>query len=635
LQNTAGRLVYWSFESSRTYFIVLLCDGGKYGCDGLEFFRYNGDAVPEFDAGHEDDELYRNWRFHPGTLTAQVVMKTYTADNGTDTFTSTAHGYANDTAVRTKSIGGALPPEIPADTKLYIVNQTANTFQLSLTSGGAAITFADNGTGTLKVWKADAGFDDPVQGRPQFFSWLNLTFSGMCYVEGRLPAALSADAEPSGFQFGLRARKIADFDTDGTYLSNSFSANNARVYADIVLNVLKRPDTRINWASWSTFRDACDVMIWDRIDATDDSVPGTGFSSRWYNTTDWTGAAIAEPMPTIDFTDLLAGGRPAGINSTNFSFRAEARLKPEYSEIYTFKASGVDDGVRVYVNNELIIDKLTTLGTHTGTISLTADTLVNIVVEFHQFTGPAAIRLYWSSASQAEQIIPETALYASDAEVKRFEANVAFGTATQAGAGLDEVMKRAPGWHSQDVNGMIKFLPPDREIVHHFLYDPAVTDERFNIAAKTFEANPRNADERPNFRIHYFNDKSVDTLDERWTEGDREELRENQGGLPSDVAPARWGVMSRSQADRQAEMEMVLFSDPDRSFTLRGQTDSYHVSVGDRVNLTHIATGETFAAPVEAIVTAEGFGAGKADEKAYTLLPVAFPLALDEEVVEE
>jgi hypothetical protein len=633
VQQTRGRLFYWFFTGGRTYFIVLFCRGGKYGCDGINFFRYNGTAVPEFEAGHEGDEDYRNWRMHPGTITKQIVVKNFTASNSTDTFTSAAHGYNNDDPVRIRSLGGVLPAGLAANGLYYIINKTTNTFQLSETLAGSAINITDDGSGTLKVWKADAGFDDPLQGKPQFFPGLDLTFSNIFYIEGALPTALSADEEPNGFQFGLRCRKVADYDADGNYLGNNFSANNARVYSDILFNDLKKDTSRLDFVSWFAFKEKCDKMVWDR-GVPDAASPGTGLTGKYYNGTNFDNFVLTRLDSEVNFP--VSYGAPAtGVGASYFSVILEGKIKARYTENYTFELFH-DDGAKLWIDNNLIIDQwgLTNAGTHYGSIAMTADALVNIRIEWQGNVAPWVLILKWQSTSQSLEPVPTSKLYPLDSQVKYAEAHLVFDGAMQGGAALQEVMKRAPGWHDQDVNGQIKFLPPDRASVHTFLYDPAAVGERWNIAAKTFEAKPRDPSERINFRIHYFNDLDNDLLEEKWIEADRPALRERQGGLPTETAPARWGVMTRSLTKRVAEMEMKLFSDSDREFNLRGQTDSYHVSKGDRVKLAHIASGETVSTPIDCIVSAEGFAAGPGDEKSYVLLPVEFPLVTVEEVEE-
>lgn len=74
----------------------------------------------------------------PSTVPA---AKTVTSlDAGTDFITSTAHGLVNGNAVTFSRIStGTFPSGIAANTVYYLVNKTTDTFQISLTSGGAAI----------------------------------------------------------------------------------------------------------------------------------------------------------------------------------------------------------------------------------------------------------------------------------------------------------------------------------------------------------------------------------------------------------------------------------------------------------------------------------------------------------------
>lgn len=67
-----------------------------------------------------------------------------TVDHTTDTFTATAHLLENDTKVKLRAT--VVPTGLSTATTYYIVNAAANTFQLSLTPGGAVVTFSDNGT---------------------------------------------------------------------------------------------------------------------------------------------------------------------------------------------------------------------------------------------------------------------------------------------------------------------------------------------------------------------------------------------------------------------------------------------------------------------------------------------------------
>jgi hypothetical protein len=74
-----------------------------------------------------------------------------TADFTTDFFTSASHGLIDTDRIR---IGGtAVPTGVNGNIMYYVVNSTASTFQISLTSGGAAVNYSDNGTAvTFKKW---------------------------------------------------------------------------------------------------------------------------------------------------------------------------------------------------------------------------------------------------------------------------------------------------------------------------------------------------------------------------------------------------------------------------------------------------------------------------------------------------
>lgn len=82
-----------------------------------------------------------------------------TADSATDTLTSTAHGYADTTQIYLRTTG-TMPTGLTAGTIYFVKTSAANTFQLSLTSGGAIVDFTTNGTGTLYFYKVTPVWED-------------------------------------------------------------------------------------------------------------------------------------------------------------------------------------------------------------------------------------------------------------------------------------------------------------------------------------------------------------------------------------------------------------------------------------------------------------------------------------------
>jgi hypothetical protein len=77
--------------------------------------------------------------------------KVFAVKASTDTYTSIAHGLANGTKVRVWSAGPALPTGLAAYTTYYIISTATDTFQLSATSGGAAVDVTADGGGLIAV----------------------------------------------------------------------------------------------------------------------------------------------------------------------------------------------------------------------------------------------------------------------------------------------------------------------------------------------------------------------------------------------------------------------------------------------------------------------------------------------------
>lgn len=74
------------------------------------------------------------------------VGNAFTATNATERINDTAHGLSAGTCVMLKEVG-TLPTGLSEGLLYFIINPTANDFQLALTPGGSAVTFSDDGTG--------------------------------------------------------------------------------------------------------------------------------------------------------------------------------------------------------------------------------------------------------------------------------------------------------------------------------------------------------------------------------------------------------------------------------------------------------------------------------------------------------
>lgn len=96
-------------------------------------------------------------RYDDGTIVSTVAdYPTVTISNASPgVVTLTAHGYNNGDQVSFKSAGGTLPTGITQDNVYFVVNKAANTFQISNSYAGGAITTSSAGSGTFHVLCAD------------------------------------------------------------------------------------------------------------------------------------------------------------------------------------------------------------------------------------------------------------------------------------------------------------------------------------------------------------------------------------------------------------------------------------------------------------------------------------------------
>jgi len=115
---------------------------------------------------------------------------TFTAS--TDTVGRTAHGFSDGQIVSFASI--ATTTGITADTPYFVVNATADTFQLAAISGGSAIVLTNDGAGTLLPYKQAVVTVTPQSGQNITALNLNVRFSTLparAYATGWLDLAIS------------------------------------------------------------------------------------------------------------------------------------------------------------------------------------------------------------------------------------------------------------------------------------------------------------------------------------------------------------------------------------------------------------------------------------------------------------
>ena len=138
---------------------------------------------------------------------------------------------------------------------------------------------------------------------------------------------------------------------------------------------------------------------------------GNGLLGEYYNNINFTNPVLSRTDATINF-DWKTGSPAPTIGNDTFSVRWSGRIEPRYSETYTFQTTS-DDGIRLFINNQLVINKFIDQPptTHAGTITLVAGRQYDIRLEYYERGGGALAQLAWSSPSQPLQIVPQSQLY--------------------------------------------------------------------------------------------------------------------------------------------------------------------------------------------------------------------------------
>jgi glucose/arabinose dehydrogenase len=140
---------------------------------------------------------------------------------------------------------------------------------------------------------------------------------------------------------------------------------------------------------------------------------GTGLRGEYFDTIDFTDLKVTRVDPTLNFN--WGNGSPdATVGADTFSVRWTGQVEAQYDELYNFYTTS-DDGVRLFVDGQLIIDNFVDQGptTRSGQFQMAKGTKYDLRVEYYDRFGNAGSKLEWSSASQFRQVIPKSQLYAA------------------------------------------------------------------------------------------------------------------------------------------------------------------------------------------------------------------------------
>lgn len=131
-----------------------------------------------------------------------------------------------------------------------------------------------------------------------------------------------------------------------------------------------------------------------------------GLRGEYYDNKDLTALKFARTDPQVNFAWGDSSPDPS-LGADTFSVRWSGWLVARYSEIYDLILRS-DDGVRLWLNGQLVIDGWTDHLTAQTVVQipLTAGARHSIKLEYYDNTGYAFVSLRWRSTSQALEVIP-------------------------------------------------------------------------------------------------------------------------------------------------------------------------------------------------------------------------------------
>lgn len=138
---------------------------------------------------------------------------------------------------------------------------------------------------------------------------------------------------------------------------------------------------------------------------------GDGLTGEYFNGVNFDTKISTRVDPEINF-HWGTGSPLEGVDADNFSVRWTGELMPLYTGEHTFYLT-CDDGARLWVNNELIIDKWTNNAgeTFTGNLHLNAGKKYPVKLEYYDRRGTALCQLEWASPLHSRELIPRKQLF--------------------------------------------------------------------------------------------------------------------------------------------------------------------------------------------------------------------------------
>ncbi|BBD66708.1 PA14 domain-containing protein [Nostoc commune NIES-4072] len=183
---------------------------------------------------------------------------------------------------------------------------------------------------------------------------------------------------------------------------------------DIKLEYYENKYDAVSQLSWSSSSQTKEIIPQSQLYSNVTTVGnGNGLKAEYYDNIDFTNLKQTRTDATVNF-NWGAGSPDPSIGADTFSVRWTGQVEAKYSETYNFYTTS-DDGVRVWVNGQQIINKFVNQSAteYSGAIALVAGQKYDIKLEYYENKYDAVAQLSWSSSSQTKEIIPQSQLYSN------------------------------------------------------------------------------------------------------------------------------------------------------------------------------------------------------------------------------
>lgn len=202
--------------------------------------------------------------------------------------------------------------------------------------------------------------------------------------------------------------------TQGEIFERDYFLDSAALHSGMRIRIRQTNGSNVDWDYWHV--DSLVVTEENEVSGcggppTPGGLLGTYYDQNGTARAYFTGNTHTRLDSTVDF-NWGRGSPISGIGSDDFSVVWEGQVTPTETGGYVFSTVS-DDGVRLYVDGNLVVSNFTDHGPRrdtSPTINLQAGTAYNIRMEYYERGGGAVAELEWDGPSFSRQIIPSANL---------------------------------------------------------------------------------------------------------------------------------------------------------------------------------------------------------------------------------